>query len=92
MVINELEKAAKYITDNNYHPNHMGIQFVQIGNDSGADMALRALTQAQVNVCLSILPNSRLQVLLCHTFAQFFFYHRAWLTQCLTRVLLHQRF
>jgi hypothetical protein len=45
----ELERAAKHIADNNYHPNHIGIQFVQIGNDPGARDRLNELAQANVN-------------------------------------------
>jgi len=55
----ELEKAAKHIIDNNYHPNHMGIQFVQIGNDAGADLALKALTQANANNMVDTVPYTR---------------------------------
>jgi hypothetical protein len=89
----ELEKAAKHIIDNNYHPNHMGIQFVQIGNDAGADLALKALTQANANVRLFIPPNSLLFYFLPFSATQLslIYYYRTWLTRSRTQERLPQK-
>ena len=62
----ELEKAAKHVVDNNYHPNHIGVQFVQIGNDSGARDRLSELAHANVNVSPFCWPY---QYHLCYLFA-----------------------
>lgn len=40
--------------DSKHHPNAVGVQFVQIGNDPGADTALKKLMQGDVNVSLSM--------------------------------------
>ncbi|KAF8959222.1 hypothetical protein BDZ97DRAFT_1761559 [Flammula alnicola] len=52
----ELESAAKHITDNNYHPNHIGVQFVQIGNDHGARDRLHELAHANVDGMVDTVP------------------------------------
>ena len=36
--------------DNDYHPNHVGVQFVQIGDDARAEERFVALAQAGVGV------------------------------------------
>lgn len=51
-----LEMAAKHIADNHYHPNHIGIQFVQIGNDQGAAYKLKELAEANVNGIVDTVP------------------------------------
>ncbi|KIJ46262.1 hypothetical protein M422DRAFT_778531 [Sphaerobolus stellatus SS14] len=56
----EIEKAAKYIRDHHYHPNHMGIQFVQIGNDQGADVTLNALKSIDNNLTAMARPTTSL--------------------------------
>jgi hypothetical protein len=48
----ELLTAAARLKNNHHHPNAIGIQFVQIGNDSGADAALKALAALQIDVSI----------------------------------------
>jgi hypothetical protein len=54
----ELLTAAARLKNNNHHPNAIGIQFVQIGNDSGADAALKALAALQIDVSIELLALS----------------------------------
>jgi 7-keto-8-aminopelargonate synthetase-like enzyme len=46
----ELEKAAKHLQDKNYHPNSIGVQFVQIGDEEEATKMLKELAEADVHV------------------------------------------
>jgi len=51
-----LEAAAAQMRAAKHHPNHIGIQFVQIGNDAGAGAALIALTKGNVNGMVDTIP------------------------------------
>lgn len=45
-----LQIAARKLDEGLHHPNAVGIQFVQIGNDDGADIALQDLCNGPVRV------------------------------------------
>ena len=45
-----LQEAARKLDEGLHHPNAVGIQFVQIGNEQGADIALRELCNGPVRV------------------------------------------
>jgi len=45
-----IQAAARKLDEGLHHPNAVGIQFVQIGNDEGADKALRDLCDGPVRV------------------------------------------
>ncbi|KAG8917436.1 hypothetical protein FRC02_003121 [Tulasnella sp. 418] len=51
-----LEKWAAYLDSKKHHPNIVGIQFVQIGNDNGAGAALKDLTQGKVRNMVDTVP------------------------------------
>jgi hypothetical protein len=48
-----LVDAALRIRSHKHHPNCIGIQFVQIGNDEGAEEALKNLMFGDIGVSLS---------------------------------------
>ena len=45
-----LETAARELYSKKHHPNCVGVQFVQIGNDARAKAALHKLTKGNVRV------------------------------------------
>ena len=45
-----LEAAARRLDSAKHHPNCVGVQFVQIGDDQGAKEALELLTRGSVRV------------------------------------------
>jgi hypothetical protein len=45
-----IQAAARKLDEGLHHPNAIGIQFVQIGNEEGADEALKALCDGPVRV------------------------------------------
>jgi len=45
-----IQEAARLLDEGLHHPNAVGIQFVQIGNEEGADVALNALCDGPVRV------------------------------------------
>lgn len=45
-----IQVAARKLDEGLHHPNAIGIQFVQIGNEEGADQALKALCDGPVRV------------------------------------------
>lgn len=45
-----IQDAARRLDEGKHHLNCVGIQFVQIGNDNGADRALQALCKGPVRV------------------------------------------
>lgn len=47
---NVIAAASAHLQTSRHHPNHVGIQFVQIGRDKGADVALAQLMQGAVGV------------------------------------------
>lgn len=51
-----LVEAAARIKNNRYHPNSMGVQFVQIGNDPGAAQSLPKLLQADTGHMVDTVP------------------------------------
>jgi uncharacterized protein YegL len=51
-----IEAAARELNEGLHHPNAVGIQFVQIGNEEGADKDLRALCDGPVRVSSLFLP------------------------------------
>jgi hypothetical protein len=59
----ELQAASSRLKNNNHHPNAIGIQFVQIGNDAGADAALKALAALQIDVSVEFVGISLTRVL-----------------------------
>ncbi|KAF9559785.1 hypothetical protein CPC08DRAFT_637306 [Agrocybe pediades] len=50
-----IQAAARRLDQGKHHPNCVGIQFVQIGNDYGADRALQALCKGPVRVSNGLL-------------------------------------
>ncbi|KAF7978385.1 hypothetical protein HWV62_771 [Athelia sp. TMB] len=46
---NVIAAASAHLQTSRHHPNHVGIQFVQIGRDKGADAALAQLMQGAVD-------------------------------------------
>ena len=47
-----IQAAARRLDEGLHHPNAVGIQFLQIGNEEGADQELMALCQGPVRVSL----------------------------------------
>lgn len=45
-----IQAAARKLDEGLHHPNAVGIQFVQIGNEEGADQELMALCDGPVRV------------------------------------------
>lgn len=54
-----LEKWAAHLDAKKHHPNIVGVQFVQIGNAPGCDVALLALTKGNVRVSYLFLIRQR---------------------------------
>lgn len=51
-----LEKWAAHLDAKKHHPNIVGVQFVQIGNAPGCDVALLALTKGNVRGMVDTVP------------------------------------
>ncbi|KAF4613110.1 hypothetical protein D9613_011187 [Agrocybe pediades] len=51
-----IQAAARRLDQGKHHPNCVGIQFVQIGNDYGADRALQALCKGPVRNMVDTVP------------------------------------
>ncbi|KAG8910008.1 hypothetical protein FRC02_007430 [Tulasnella sp. 418] len=51
-----LEKWAAHLDAKKHHPNIVGIQFVQIGDDNGAGDALKDLTRGNVRSMVDTIP------------------------------------
>ncbi|KAG8995010.1 hypothetical protein FRB94_009513 [Tulasnella sp. JGI-2019a] len=51
-----LVKWAAHLRAKRHHPNQVGIQFVQVGNEASATVALQALANANVNGIVDTVP------------------------------------